>query len=223
MLTWLKLLGAVAALVITPILIAFTIHWVNPNLFAGGSTDQESTRLSSSTVKVMFGPGGAGTGSAVHIGGGYLITAAHVATYGGSYKIKLRSGQVKEATVLWHNTDYDVALMHTDPRRLASTSVSCTPSKVGDTIMLMGNPLQLEFVETHGVVSGDEVEFSVWKSVQVIDVRGGPGMSGGGVYNTSTGKLVGILVGGTQGQRGPSSAFPFMVPSTVICKLLARY
>lgn len=175
----------------------------------------QSEQLPGSTVKVVMA---AGHGSGVHIGNGYVLTAAHVLG-NGEPKLKLDDGSEQPATVLWQNKGHDVALLRTDAT-MAAAPLSCTALYDGQTIIAKGNPSQLEFVSSAGRVVGTPREVGPWKVAVVVDMTIVMGMSGGPTLDAA-GRVVGINVG-VLSTRGSLTGFGFIVPGSVVCELLAR-
>ena len=185
------------------------------------SVHPDHTPPETSVVKVEL-PNGHGSG--VHIGHGYIVTAAHVV--GKETKVKLRSegGKPIEGTVLWSNAAYDVALIQTDASAFGSAKLSCGEAKRGDTITAMGNPLGIEFVSSTGKIAGKPRKVGPWLSVFVTDMTIVMGMSGGPVFNED-GQVIGITVGvmaATVGFSPSLVGFGFVVPSSAVCSLMAR-
>lgn len=175
----------------------------------------------SSVVKVLPAKG---HGSGVHVGGGYIVTAAHVAEDAKYLTIKTSDGKTRSADVLWVNKAYDVALLRTDAAGMASSKLSCATVAVGEPIRASGNPTVVEFVDAYGKVSGAPRQFGPWKSVIITNIATVPGMSGGPVFSTD-GQVVGITVGVLTLPTGFSvslTGFGTMVPSTAVCELLGR-
>lgn len=169
--------------------------------------------LQSADVKVLLDKG---HGSAVHIGNGYFLTAAHVADAStGRLDIKLHDKSIRKATKLWSSKDYDIA----------TSSLSCEMVKVGTPLTLTGNPMMLEDITSFGRIAGDERTLEHWKSVLVVSAPTIPGQSGGAVYNEKH-EIVGITVGMMALPIGPFSAsvtgYGTIVPSKTICGLLGR-
>lgn len=174
-----------------------------------------------SVVKVVLAKG---HGSGVHIGNGYVLTAAHVVDSLTTAKIKLSDGKEVTGDVLWVNKAYDVALLRSDGGAMGVSKLACRTIAVGDVIRAAGNPTILEFVDSYGKVSGAKRELRPWKSVVITDITTVPGMSGGPVFDDK-GEVVGISVGVLSLPLGFSASltgFGTMVPSSTICELLAR-
>lgn len=189
------------------------------------------TTSEDSAVKISVADG---FGSGVHIGGGNILTAAHVVGDQKTVKIKTLAGTEGEATVLWVNKDYDVALIHTDGNVSGSSELDCREPRFGEQLQAIGNPLGMEFIASFGRVAGKARATGPWKSVVVTDMTTVMGQSGGGVF-ANDGRIVGINVGVTLAplKSGKDAAggtvytptmtgFGFVVPASVVCDLLAR-
>lgn len=175
-----------------------------------------------STLKVAAN---GGHGSGVHIGDRFVLTAAHVVTTADVVTLKADDGSVRQATVLWVNRAYDVALLRYDrDENIAVSNLACHEARVGDTLQARGNPGSLEFVSTNGKVSGSARKHGPWASVLVFDGTVAPGMSGGPVID-AYGHVVGLTVGLMAIPMGFNAALApisYIVPSSAVCMLLAR-
>lgn len=171
---------------------------------------------------------GSATGSGVHIGGGLILTAAHVVASEATIGVEDRSGAHEEGEVLWANKFYDIALIKIpDASRLRTAPLRCHPAlHVGDLIHAVGNPLDAKFVTMWGRVGATSSQHGPWFDVFVGDITVVPGMSGGPVYNRY-GELIGITVGmGALPMMGGGVinpfAFAYIVPTDAVCTLLGR-
>jgi S1-C subfamily serine protease len=162
------------------------------------------------------------SGSAVHIGDGFLVTAAHVVGQNKSMLVKGDDGRVidREGVVLWANREYDIALIRVDHPKLKSAHLSCAPNFTGQGVRAFGSPMDVDFVYTSGTVVGAARPMGPWASVLPVDGTVIYGQSGGGVVDAN-GNVVGIAVGLMPTQYG-IAAFGFVVPSQAVCDLLAR-
>ncbi|MGF9567410.1 serine protease [Neorhizobium sp. BT27B] len=173
------------------------------------------------TVKVVTKTG---HGSGVHIGTGFVLTAAHVARDVKSVQLVTKDGQSRQADVLWINNEYDIALLRTSPAMLPAAHLDCGRMDVGAVIEAMGNPLVVDFVSAYGNIAGDPRTQGPWKLVYITDITTVKGMSGGPVFSSS-GDVVGITVGLLSDATGliPIGVrFGFVVPSSDVCALLGR-
>lgn len=169
---------------------------------------------------------GGGHGSATHIGNGIYITAAHVVKDATEMSVKYDNGRNATADVLWTNTKYDIALMHSDVEGVDVASLECRTPIRNESLMLSGNPQSLEFVDTWGKVMGGELTIEPeWEKVIPVDGVVVPGMSGGGAFDID-GDLVGVTVGTMAFQMNYMSVslvpVSYIVPSSVVCFLMGR-
>lgn len=175
--------------------------------------------LPGSTVKIVLD---AGHGSGVHIGNGYIITAAHVVG-DKAPRVKLDDGSEQEAAVMWTNKAHDIALLRT-ASTMSASALDCRVAANGEHVIARGNPTVLEFVSSAGRIAGAEREFGPWARVLPVDMTIVMGMSGGPIF-AADGRVVGISVGVLVAQLGfaPSlTGFGAVVPSAAVCELLAR-
>lgn len=166
-----------------------------------------------------------GQGSGVHIGRGYILTAAHVIGKETTAKIVDDRGITRKGEVLWVNTVYDVALVRIErTSRLSFSPLACGDIPEGTSLVARGSPLGVEFISFRGWLSGKTRSMGPWKSVVVMDISGGPGISGGPVYDAKN-RVIAIFVGARiapVGMGGSYVGMSFGVPSSVICDLMAR-
>lgn len=175
--------------------------------------------LAESVVKIWADRG---HGSAVHIGNGYYLTAAHVVGDYTEMNIKTGLGDEGSGVVLWSAKEYDVALIKSDDVMPEASSLDCRNLEIGEAVSLKGNPLNLEFQTTWGRISGASVTVGPWKVAVPVDATLGAGMSGGPVFDAA-GNLVGLNVGAMvqrMGFAGSLVGISYIVPSAEICGLL---
>ncbi len=175
----------------------------------------------SATVKIFPA---SGHGSGVHIGDGFIVTAAHVVGDAKEVQVKAKGGENRKADVLWINKAYDIALLRTSSAGLGAAKLACHTVKAGDPIVAYGNPLQIEFVAAYGKIAGEPRKTGPWNAVYVTDITTVMGQSGGGTF-ADNGDLIGITVGvmaAPIGFSGSLVGYGYVVPSTAVCELLAR-
>lgn len=191
-------------------------------LSACATQTEPAARHGTEVAKVILKDG---HGSGVHIGQGYILTAAHVVGDSARVRLKTSLGDIQDGTVLWSNKQYDIAMVRADrPERFATAHLSCRTAHAGEAIEARGNPVALEFVSSWGRISGDKRELGPWKEVLITDSTTVMGMSGGGVFD-SNGNVVGITVGVMtvpMGLGGSLTGFGTIVPSSVVCMLMGR-
>jgi len=165
-----------------------------------------------------------GHGSATHIGNGYFLTAAHVVTDNEIVELKSDDGKTFDATVLWVNAKYDIALMYVAETKVASVDVECRTPGHSEDLSLRGNPLNAENITTWGKVAGSIREIGPWLSVIPVNAAIAPGMSGGGVFDED-GELVGVNVGVMVmpvGFAGGPVSLAYVVPAETVCYLMGK-
>lgn len=173
-------------------------------------------------VRVNVGTLGA-HGSGVHIGGGRVITAAHVTIGEAVLSVQLENGSNVAAREVWHDTEFDVSLvqMATVPP-LGEASLRCKPNYVGQRITILGHPgHHLDFLRVPASVVG-EMRTSprgesdpLWREFVPVSADAWEGMSGGPAFDTN-GRVVGLW----NGFLTANPSLGFMVPATRICALL---
>jgi len=211
-------LGAVAPVAMLLVALgAAAVYYFSP-------TDASAPAVSS-TVLISAGTG---QGTGVHIGRGYVVTAAHVvAGAGPEFKVTDSAGAEHARTVLWTNTEYDLALLRVEGHAgLGAAALQCSPSITsGQRITATGNPINLSFITVRGYIASDVAPRGAWKQLFVVDMAVVPGMSGGPVFDRS-GSVIGIMVGVASVATNPISVslvgLGYVVPSSAICDLLAR-
>ncbi|MDW9762138.1 serine protease [Sinorhizobium meliloti] len=165
-----------------------------------------------------------GHGSGVHIGNGYILTAAHAVKDAKTATLKTKDGKTRQAAVLWANTEYDIALLRSQDGNMDAAALDCRVAQAGDFITSYGNPLNVEFAAAFGRIAGEPRALGPWKSVFVTDITTVMGQSGGPVFDAD-GRLIGITVGVMGAPMGFSHSlvgYGFVVPSRAVCDLLAR-
>ena len=176
----------------------------------------------------------AGHGSAVYIGNGQFVTAAHVAAGAGeSQRLLISSGAsalepMMPVKVTWMDADKDVALLTlvdasqqsnlATPAHLACGKADPT---VGRHVHAIGFPLNLGKVETWGKVSQNTGPRPDGQINLLADMTVAPGNSGGPAYDFD-GDVAGIVVAIPLAPIGPMSAtlipLTYIVPRSVICE-----
>lgn len=172
--------------------------------------------LMEASVKIHAG---GGTGSGIHIGGGDIVTAAHVVEGAKEVFIEYQNGSKIKVAVLWVHKEFDIALLHIERRVWAeSAPLDCSVNVIGTEVVLVGNPMDVDFVWTRGVIVGKARPWGPWASVVPVDGTAIYGQSGGGAVDRR-GRTVGITVGLINTYYG-IAAFGWIVPASVVCTLI---
>lgn len=168
----------------------------------------------------------AGHGSGVHIGRGFIVTAAHVVADDVEVTVVDSNGASRKGVILWANREYDVALVRVDDyATIEESRMDCDGHLVvGANVRAVGNPLEIRFVHTWGRISASAMERAPFKQAYIVDVTVAPGMSGGPVFDESGG-VVGIVNAVAVFNSGFSPTLlplTYIVPSFAICGLMAQ-
>lgn len=175
----------------------------------------------SSTVTVSLANG---HGSGIHIGNGWIVTAAHVAKEGDSVVVLTSDGKTRDAVVVWASGSTDIALLQTASDYLATSPLACAPPVLGQPVSAHGSPMEVGQVITYGKIVGEARPMEHWAAVVPVDMTILPGMSGGALISPS-GEVVGIVVGIVAYPTLAGATLTGLgvaVPSSVVCGLLGR-
>jgi serine protease Do len=193
-------------------------------VLAGGYVAGTSTEAAPDLAGPVFRVDVAlGHGSGVAIGNGLVLTAAHVVNDAATVKLKAENGREIEASVLWVNKTYDVALLRVADD-VASADLNCRMPKRGQAIVAAGSPMHEDNLFIPGSIVGNERTTGPWKSVIVAALAGTQGISGGPAFDED-GEVVGIVVGMMALPLGLSvtqTGLMYIVPAPAICNLLGR-
>jgi len=151
--------------------------------------------------RTPFGPQAEGTGSGIVIDqDGTILTNHHVIANADSLEVKFADGSVAPASVVGRDPGNDLAVIRADLDGQELTAALLGDSdelRVGDPILAIGNPFNLEGTLTQGIVSALDRAFSpggntrpVRNMIQ-IDAAVNPGNSGGPLINCQ-GEVIGV-------------------------------
>ena len=145
-----------------------------------------------------FGCGGLVTGSGFSIGGGYVVTNAHVVSGTHAHHVQIPGGDDLSATVVYFDPARDFALLSV--RGLTSSGLGFAPASRGTEAAVVGypggGPERIEPAVVDGAVEavGRDIysNNAVTRQVYVIQGRVRPGNSGGPLLDLQ-GKVLGIV------------------------------
>lgn len=187
------------------------------------------TELAGSTVKVCVDSACKSFGSGVHIGGGYFLTAKHVAEGEKNLWLKTDNDKTYKADVVWIDGQADYALLKLSDKinvqYIGMSSVDCRPMVIGEKISARGNPVIFDNITTHGEVVGFQKKIKQddhFENFNILEVGIAPGNSGGPTFD-SDGDVIGITVAALSANPGFVIAEPVMkvcdiLPSIVVTK-----
>ncbi len=169
---------------------------------------------------------GLGTGMIVS-SKGYILTNWHVAgnKYSSCY-ITLENGSIYNGTVMWADSDLDLAIVKISATNLEAVILGDSDNiELGEKAYAIGNPIGVEFQRTvtSGIISGidrtikidDENGTSYMEDLIQTDATINPGNSGGPLIN-SRGEVVGINSVKIENAEGIGFAIPINIVKPII-------
>lgn len=169
---------------------------------------------------------GASSGSGVIISSdGYIVTNNHVIEDGNKYQVTMNDHREYDAKLIATDPFTDIALLKIDATNLPSVVFGNSDSlRVGEWVLAVGNPFNLESTVTAGIVSAKgrsidilEGEYTIESFIQT-DAAVNPGNSGGALVNTN-GELVGINTAIIT-RSGKYEGYSFAIPATLVHKII---
>lgn len=236
----LKALGLLA------LMICVSILSVHAYIAISGVTDESTAiakvyRKSLSSVALITSefagekpedPPDSGTGTGmIYTSHGYIITNAHVVQDALRIMVTLYSGEEYTAQLVGLDENTDIAVLKISAKGL-QTAQFASPKrmqrlKVGDTAIVIGNPLGAELTDTltAGVISsthrGVEVGSSIVEMLQT-DASVSPGNSGGPMFDLN-GRVIGIITSKVieEGAEGIGFAVPADLAQNIAKELIS--
>ena len=140
---------------------------------------------------------------------GYILTCSHVIADADYVDVTLFNGKEYRASVVNNDSIHDLALLKIDPKEtLYSVALGSQEDLIiGDQMIAIGDPFGYSGTLTKGIISSLNKNWTVdsgkdknktLTGILGTDLTLNPGNSGGPLLNTS-GKLIGINVGGGSG------------------------
>lgn len=129
---------------------------------------------------------------------GYIITNHHVISGATKVVVTLKGGKEYTATVVGSEAKTDIAVLKIAANGLDAAEFGTSAELVvGDTAIVIGNPLGLEFADTmtQGIISSTEREVSIEGNMMSLiqtTAAVNPGNSGGPIIN-SRGQVIGVV------------------------------
>lgn len=173
---------------------------------------------------------GTGTGTGVILArDGIIATNAHVVQDAASVMVTLHTGEEYPAQLLGLDENTDLAVLKINATGLKAAGFASDARmgrlKVGDTAIVIGNPLGAELADTLtvGVISaidrGVEVGASIVEMLQT-DASVSPGNSGGPMFDLS-GNIIGIITSKMveEGAEGLAFAVPADLAENIVTEL----
>ncbi|MBP7184880.1 MAG: trypsin-like peptidase domain-containing protein, partial [Saprospiraceae bacterium] len=169
---------------------------------------------------------GVSTGSGVVVSDdGYIVTNNHVIEGSTNIEVTLADKREFEAKVVGKDPSTDIALLKIEASDLESLVFGNSDSlSVGEWVLAVGNPFNLESTVTAGIVSAKGRDINILddkyriESFIQTDAAVNPGNSGGALVNTN-GELVGIN-SAIITRSGRYEGYSFAIPSNLVRKII---
>lgn len=164
-----------------------------------------------------------GTGSGVIISeDGYIVTNNHVIKDASEIEITLNNKKSYPAKVIGTDSKLDIALLKitADEKLPYSVFANSDAIKIGEWVLAVGNPYNLNSTVTAGIISAKarNLDDSGIQSFIQTDAAVNPGNSGGALVNTR-GELIGINTM-ISSQTGSYVGYSFAIPSNNARKII---
>ena len=173
---------------------------------------------------------GAGAGSGVIISeDGYIVTNNHVIDGASKVEIAMNNNKVYTAEIIGQDPSSDLALLKIEDNSLPKIEFGNSDNvKIGEWVLAVGNPFNLESTVTAGIVSakGRDINilangpngFNAVESFIQTDAAVNPGNSGGALVNTN-GELIGINAA-IKSNTGSYTGYSFAIPVNIVTKVV---
>ena len=162
------------------------------------------------------------TGSGVIIStDGYIVTNNHVVDGADELTVTLNDNREFSARIVGTDKTTDLALIKVDAKNLPTLPIGDSEKlKVGEWVIAVGNPFNLNSTVTAGIVSAKarSLYANGVESFIQTDAAINPGNSGGALVNAQ-GELVGINAM-LYSQTGSYSGYGFAIPTAIMNKVV---
>jgi serine protease Do len=173
---------------------------------------------------------GAGAGSGVIISDdGYIVTNNHVIDGASKVEVAMNNNKVYTAEIIGQDPSSDLALLKIQEANLPKISYGNSDAvRVGEWVLAVGNPFNLESTVTAGIVSAKGRDINILangpnginavESFIQTDAAVNPGNSGGALVNTN-GELIGINAA-IKSNTGSYTGYSFAIPVNIVTKVV---
>ncbi len=189
-------------------------------------------------LEFFYGPGagrerkqyGSGSGSGVIVSqDGYIVTNNHVIQNASEIQVTLNDNTTFDAEIVGTDPSTDIAVLKIEKTGLRAMPIANSDDvKVGQWVLAVGNPFNLNSTVTAGIVSAKARNINIIGSQnkEIIPIESfiqtdaavNPGNSGGALINTQ-GQLIGINTA-IASQTGNYAGYSFAVPSRLVAKIM---
>ena len=173
---------------------------------------------------------GAGAGSGVIMSSdGYIVTNNHVIDGASKIQVTTNDNKILDAIVIGQDPSSDLALLKVESDNMPKIDLGNSDDvRVGEWVLAVGNPFNLESTVTAGIVSakGRDINIlangpngiSAVESFIQTDAAVNPGNSGGALVN-SRGELIGINAA-IKSNTGSYTGYSFAIPVNIVSKVV---
>ncbi len=157
---------------------------------------------------------------------GYIVTNHHVVEKSKDIKVTLADKRTYQAKLIGSDPSTDIALLKIEETNLPFVIFGNSDSvRVGEWVLAVGNPFNLESTVTAGIVSAKGRNINILSGAASIesfiqtDAAVNPGNSGGALVNTA-GELIGVNTAIIT-ESGSYEGYSFAVPSNLVKKIVS--
>ena len=197
---------------------------------------RQSGSMEEEFFKFFFGQGSReykpqpriGMGSGVIISeDGYIVTNNHVIEGADKIEVTLNDKRMFTATLVGTDPTTDIALLKIDADGLPVVRFGDSDKlQVGEWVLAVGNPFQLNSTVTAGIVSAKSRNLGMISANNTLGIESfiqtdaavNPGNSGGALVNTA-GELVGINTA-IYSETGNYAGYSFAIPTSIVSKVI---
>ena len=167
-----------------------------------------------------------GTGSGViYSQDGYIITNNHVVEFASEVEVTTFDKKTYSAKVIGTYPEGDLAVLKIDARNLPTLRLANSDdAKIGEWVLAVGNPLELESTVTAGIISAKGRDINIIRKNTAIesfiqtDAAVNPGNSGGALVD-AYGRLLGINTA-IATRTGFYQGYSFAIPVNLAMKIV---
>lgn len=167
-----------------------------------------------------------GTGSGViYSQDGYIITNNHVVEFAGEVEVTTFDKKTYPAKIVGTYPEGDLAVLKIDARNLPTLRLANSEeAKIGEWVLAVGNPLELESTVTAGIISAKGRDINIIRKQTAIesfiqtDAAVNPGNSGGALVD-AYGRLLGINTA-IATRTGYYQGYSFAIPINLAVKIV---
>ena len=150
-------------------------------------------------------------------GDGYIVTNNHVVASGKSFEVTTDDGKTYQAKVIGTDPQTDIALIKVSvPTDFPYVKFAANEPRVGDWVLVVGNPFGLGGTVTAGIVSahGRDIGAGPYDDFIQIDAPVNKGNSGGPTFNVK-GEVIGVNTA-IYSPSGGSVGVAFDIPAETV-------